>query len=335
MNTEHKIIFSMYNSISKRVNNPKLSQSLDIEQLLLFMECVFDKIEYKYLIENCKIKILPQSTYKLEYQSLLDQSDVIYIESSILRDQITEGIDSEKYYYERIDEYQSELPQIKERLYFMNIFFNFVNCTCMLPNRENLTYNFMFSIKNGKDFVSCLISMTLKLLLSYQSGGCEEAIKVIQAINLSYDKMKNFYNDRNRILSDMQHRNWNQRQTYRKDFFINQSYIFNEWIENHKQINDIFEFMFYKNNVLKSYAIHFMQHIIKISQIIMKHKRILLQWEGEYGLYNISVSLDFKNLDRMLEILEKNYADSEFNVSIWIGEYIKELYKWVEINNFS
>lgn len=67
----------------------------------------------------------------------------------------------------------------------------------------------------------------------------------------------------------------------------------------------------------------------------MKHKRILLQWEGEYGLYNISVSLDFKNLDRMLEILEKNYADSEFNVSIWIGEYIKELYKWVEINNFS
>lgn len=333
MDEKHKIILSMYYIGMEKTLPPdeeKFNLNMDMEQLLFLINGVFNEVHYKYLVEDCSIRIVPQSDYVIQYLDLVDQSRPLYQKAHLLK--VLPESDLNDYPYEQIDRYQSELPHSKDHLYFLNILFNHVNSTGELLKRENVAYNFLFDIKRGKNFLGGLIAMILDLLISYRDGGCGNAKMVMEALNQGYVLMKELFDERDRILSEMQFRNRYLKERYRNSFFINQASILNDWVHKHQQADGILGFVFYQNDAMKNCAVRIMQHIAKISGILMKDECIAFHWDEERELRSVRKIRSFYHLDQMIDKLEREYGNSSFDVSAWIDLYVSELYQWALVN---
>lgn len=333
MRAEQKIILSLYyadpNTDPSLIKEAEFSLGMDVVQMLLLMEGVFDEIEYKYYIKDEKIGISPLSEKKLEYENLVDCSVGELKSAKVFAITDRARIDYQELDYKEIDGYKKILPYAKDHLYFLNVLMSNVNATSKLSDRQSLVCYRLFNNKNGKDFISCLLFIAASLLIEYRSGGCEKANRVIESLNKDYLLMKKIYSNASTFLQNLQNREQEMKYTYCSNFFVNQSEIFIDWIESHQNIieeNNILEFIFFRNDTLKNYTLHLMWHIIKISQILVGQSRVEIQWEHDFDLTKTFEPRDFYHLDILIQELEEKRESSSFDVNDWIDRYISRLY---------
>lgn len=342
MREKQKIILSLYyadpNTDPSRIRETEYNLGLDMVQMLLLMEGVFDEIEYKYCIKEEKIEILPSEDRKVEYENLVDCSIEELKNAKVFAITDRNRINYQELDYKEIDSYKKILPHAKDHLYFLNVLMSNVNATSKLSERQSLICYRLFNNKNGKDFIGCLLFIAVSLLVEYRSGGCEKANRVIDSLNKDYSLMKRIYSNASTFLQNLKDLEQEMKYTYYSNFFVNQSEMFIDWVENHQNIigeNNILEFIFFRNETLKNYTLHLMWHIIKISQILMGQSRVKIQWEYDFDLTKISEPRDFYHLDILIQELEEQKESSSFEVNVWIERYIKRLYDFgKELKNF-
>lgn len=341
MKKEHMIILSLYYTNPKTdptlIRVPKFCISIDMLQLLLLMEGVFGKSEYKYCVVNKKIEIVPLSDKESEYIEMIDLSNEEYRITKVINVKNRDYTILGDLDYTEIQHYEENIPKAKDNLYFFNILITMVNGTSILTKRENLVYYYLFSNRGGKEFVSYLITMTLYLLIAYRDAGCESAKQVIEALNYDYTLMKEIYNNSRIVLSEMSNRERRMRLSYKPRFFINQSNSFKEWIRNHQSIiekKNILEFIFYQNNTLKNYALHFMRYIVRIGTVLIGRECGTFPWEKESEIESVTESRDFYDLNKSIKELEVEGVKLSFDKGKWIEQYIGNLYSWVKVNGF-
>lgn len=334
MRAEHEIILSLYytGADTKAFSDAKIqySMDLDMEQLLLMMEGVFDVIEYKYCIGDGKIQAIPSSNKEAEYAVLIESTEEERKKAGLLAVADSSRVNFQKSDYEKIASYKTKLPSSKKHLYFFNILVQNINGTNKLAERESLSYYQLFSIKGGKELVSCLLTMTLQLAVAYQIGGYGEANKVIASLDEDYKLMRKLYDKAPIFLNNMQSRERHLRNTYQLNVIINQSRVIVNWIENHRKIierKDFLDFIFCENITLKNYALHFMYLFTRINRALMGERCIKMQWDKDFD-FNTSVlaQREFTHLDNLVTKLEERELNACFDMNSWVAQYTAKLY---------
>lgn len=331
MNKEQKIILSLYyanpNAEPSQISEAAYSIGMDMLQMLLLMEGVFDKVEYNYYLECGKVQCKPAGDKNEEYEGLIEQSDPELKKAQILAVMYGGIWRFEKQGYMDVNFYCHDIPDVKKHLYFFNILINNVNGRSLLQERETLVVYRLFSIRGGKEFVRCLYFMMEKLVSAFLDRNKKEANGVIETLNKDYELIKASYENRQNFLKNMWKRKQRMHYLKQSNFFVNQSEIFETWIEEHLNAieEDMLEFIFYKNKVFKNYALHFMLHIVKISRVLMKNSAVIL-WEQEFKRDSFPELKPFCHLDHLVQRLEGAGKSESFDIPGWAGEYRDKLF---------
>lgn len=335
MRTEQKIILSLYYNDPKvrqsNINEAKFSVGMDISQLLFLMEGVFHKVEYKYCIVNGKIQSRPAEDKSKEYQDMVEQETPELEQAGVLAVKCDGKDGFQDTDYERINLYCDKIPYVREYLYFLNILIRNINGTRLLNERENPVFYRLFSNRNGKEFISCLLSMMVKFISAFLTGKTEEADEVLLTLNKDYELMQAVYQEGQNFLENMQSQEQRMRQDNAGNFFVNQSEIFKTWVIDHQNViegEDMLEFVFYKSKALKNYALHLLLHIVKITQVLMKDRKRDILWRKSFNLNDTPQMLDFYHLDCLVEELEKEGEKESFDIIAWANRYNARLYEF-------
>lgn len=338
MEREQKIIMSLYyadpNNDPAQITDVIFCVRMDMIQMLFAMEAIFDRIEYKYYINEAGIGVVPLSEARKKYEEMLDKSEKCLLqEMKVLAVTDAGSCSFTKLEYEEIGKYS---PVVRNNLYFFNVLIGCINGTNRLTTRRNLNYYHLFSNRHGKEYVGCLISAILCLMGKYSKNQNEEADKVIDALNNDYELMKTIYNQKDIFLRNMQNREFVVRRRYKNNFFINQSTIFCDWIEKHQTMDSgILEFIFNNNYVMKEYALHFMQHIIRIRKVLGTNKRKKMVWEKEFDLECIKPLKAFYHLNELVKSLEAQINDPMFDLQKWTQQYIRAIDTFAKEHKFA
>lgn len=333
MREEQKIILSLY-YINPRVKPSNIKEvrcsvGMDMLQLLLLMEGVFERKEYKYYIKDKKIQGKPTADNDKDYQGLVEQENRELKEAQVLAVQHDGRYGFQDLEYMKIDTYCEDLPDAKKHLYFFNILMNNINGVSLLGERETLVCYRLFSNRGGKEFISCLLSMIVKLVSAFLVGEKEEADEVIETLNKDYELIEKAYNGGQVFLENMCNREYEMRYLYQFNFFVNQSEMFETWVMERQEAikkGNALEFIFYNNKTFKNYSLNFMLHIAKISRILMQDERRVIFWEEKFDLNSIPEMREFYNLDYLVSKLEEDGMDSSFDTIGWINDYIAKLF---------
>lgn len=326
---KHKIIMSMYYSNpytkASSIKEAEYNIGIDMTQLLLLMEGVFDEKEYKYCNDRKRLRIEPREDKKDKYSCLIDDSDKELKQAEILIApvELPETPD-----YQQIDSFGAQLPKAKDYLYFFNVLINDVNGRSMLQTRESFVYYRLFNIRDGKDYVCFLITMVLRLLTAYSEGGCEGAKEIVETLDEDYIKMRYVYNNRYNVMENMRDREEDFQNMYPVHIFVNQSQVFRDWLEERQNITketNIFEFIFYQNHAMKQYALNFLNHIIQIARTLLDDEKSLGNWEKIINQTGRRTRRDFYHLDKLLSQLKDKKGDKSFDMNQWTYQYMQRL----------
>lgn len=321
MRSEHKIILSMYYT---NPDNNKFLLRIDMTQMLLMLEGIFNLVEYKYNIDGTEIRIVPLSSKEAEYNSLVEDSDDKYRAIGILKTNHAGVSLFSKSDYQKIHIRQTNLPDARKNLYYLNVLIEGVNSLNFLKNRRSYIYYRLYSDKEGKDFVSFLVTMVLKLIWECQKNGNKGARDVLAHLKNDYDVMQEVFDKRKAFLENLCRREQRLRDKYEEHFFVNESLMFVKQVEKQEKASklQIMDFIFLDNDVSKKQAFHLMQHIMRIAKVFTG--RDVYIWQID--VYNSSSGpKEFENVDRILSELENEYDHPGFNMGLWADSYTNQM----------
>ena len=311
--------------------NPKNSISklrIDMEQMLLMLEGVFNLAEYKYDTEGQEIRFVPFSGKEKEYSNLVDDSDSECKAVGILKTDDYAGASLfSKSDYQKIHNWQAILPDARKNIYYLNILMEGVNSRHFLKNRKSHIYYWLFSHKEGKDFVSFLATMVLKLIWEYQKNGNKGAKEVLAHLKNDYDAMKTVFSKREAFLRNLCHREQRLRDIYERNFFVNESIMFIKWMEKQVKASDtqMIDFIFLDNEVSRKQALQLMRHIIRIAKVFTRENIDIWQDNCLDDYSRFPSPKEFENIDRILDKLENEYDHHGFNIGLWADSYTRQM----------
>lgn len=324
MRLEHKIILSMYYKNSK---NSISELRIDMIQMLLMLEGIFNFVEYKYDTEGQEIRIVPSSDKEAEYNSLVDDSDDECKAVGILTIDYAGVPLFSNSDYQQIHTRQAILPDARKNLYCLNILMEGVNSINFLNNRKSHIYYRFFSHKEGRDFVSFLVTMVLKLIWGYWENGDKGAKEVLEHLKSDYDGMKEVFDKREAFLRNLCHREQRLRDTYERNFFVNESMMFIKWAEKQEKAFEMqmIDFIFLDNEVSRKQALHLMRHILRIAKVFIGKDIDIWQDSCLDVDSRLPSPKEFENIDRVLDKLENEYNHLGFNIGLWANSYTEQM----------
>lgn len=328
MNTEHKIILSMYyaNSGNKMDNNRDANNcvGMDLEQLLLMLAGVFNLTEYVHEKTGAEISVVPSQDKKDGYANLVDDSNPEMARARILKVQDAEKPLFGKCDYKLIDEVNINKNEARKNLFYLNLLIEHINQKHHLYGRRSFIYYSLFSSKGGKSFVGLLLYMLQELVKELVKNSREGVKSVLRCLNHEYRQMEEIYEKKQNVVDDMAHRGIISEDIYEIPDIVNEIDMFQDRLQEQSEAFDKtwFGFVFFDNMVSKERALHLIQHIIMISNVIIDNQDI----EPSKNIcqdyfYQNSRPKEFEKADAMVNELVGKYHSKDFNIVSWAEQY--------------
>lgn len=306
-----------------KISDNCCTMGMDVVQLLLLMDGVFQQQDYKICRSMNQFYIAPVEDKKDVYEEMVIQSDDELRKAMVLDER---KIDFSSDDYKNISEYDNISWDTRDNLYYLNVLVHHINGNKTLAERKSEIFYWIFNNKNGKDFISWLFTMLGYLATQCYSTDEKGVNDILTFINETYKSMKEIYAGRFYLLQKMFERE-KDIQKYYRHYFVNESSGFIECMKDRSkgaQSKRVLDFVFYKNVCNKKLAGHIMWHIIKISRFLGGKNAILSEWENELSNWSDkNQSMEFYHLNNLLNELDNR--GTEFDKITWADTYLKHM----------
>ena len=296
---------------------------LDLTQALLAIEGIFDYEGYKYSADENGIVIEPYSQYQDQLNSMIDASRELFAKRGILlRNNAGKAFYEETEYKKVIEDVY--LKEAQNNLYHFSCLFSNINRTNSIEERNSLLYYMLFGNRDGKEFLSYLTSMLVRLVvICCIIRNKKQFIKFIESINYDYDIIQKLFRERGAFLLNLRARNNNYRVQNNefKVFFVNSFAELNNWVKRKETNaeNSLLDFVFDNNIEGKKKAKVIISQFVRIFNTCNGDERLLLKWDtGDTG------SVSVANSYRLDELVKKAEKGEPLNYQ-WYEAYLREI----------